>query len=346
MSREPGVEPRVSEADLENLLSEPTPRLVETLRSLQGDILLLGAGGKMGPSLARLALRASRASGQPRRVLAAARFSDRSLPTALAADGADVIRCDLFNARDVAALPDAPNIIYMVGQKFGTTGDAGRTWAVNAYLPGVVAARFPGARIVAFSTGNVYPLWPVDSEGPTESDETGPTGDYAHSALARERVLEHFSRRHGTRMALLRLNYAVEPRYGVVRDIADRIRRGDPVDLAMGRVNLIWQRDANAIALECLTHCESPPLVLNLTGPAVSVRWIATELARRWEITPRFSSAEAKTSLLSNAAACAKRFGPPPVTVDEMIDRVAAWVEQGGRSLGKPTQFETRDGAF
>jgi nucleoside-diphosphate-sugar epimerase len=279
-------------------------------------------------------------------VLAAARFSDRSLATALAAEDVEVIHCDLFNGRDVAALPDVPNVLYMVGQKFGTTGEADRTWAVNAYLPGVVAARFSGARIVAFSTGNVYPLWPVDSEGPTESDETGPVGDYALSALARERVLEYFSRRHGTPMVLLRLNYAVEPRYGVVRDIADRIRRGDAVDLAMGRVNLIWQRDANAIALECLAHCHSPPLVLNLTGPAVSVRWIATELARRWGITPLFASTEAKTALLSNAAACAKRFGPPLVAVDEMIDRVAAWVEQGGRSLGKPTHFETRDGAF
>lgn len=336
----------MSEAELEELLSEPTPRLIDAFRSLEGDILILGAGGKMGPSLARLAVRASREAGAARRVFAAARFSDQSLPAALESGGVGVIRCDLFDPSSVSALPEVPNIVHMAGQKFGTTGEADRTWAVNAYLPGVVAARFPRSRIVAFSTGNVYPLWPADSEGPSESDPTGPLGEYALSALARERVFEHFSRRNGTPTVLLRLNYAVEPRYGVVRDIADRVWRREPVDLAMGRVNLIWQRDANAIALECLAHGGSPPLVLNVTGPAVSVRRIATDLGRRWGITPLFSGTEGATALLSNAAECARRFGDPPVSLPRMIERVAEWVEQGGRSLGKPTHFETRDGAF
>ena len=316
------------------------------MRGLEGDILILGAGGKMGPSLARLAVRAVRESGRARRVIAAARFSEASLQARLAADGVETIQCDLFDQAQVAQLPDAANVIYMAGQKFGTSGEADRTWAVNAYLPGVAAARFPEARIVAFSTGNVYPLWPASSEGPTEADPTGPIGEYAQSALARERVFEHFSRRNGTPIALLRLNYAVEPRYGVVRDIADRVRAGAKVDLSMGKVNLIWQRDANAVALAALSHGGSPPLVLNLTGPAVLVRWIAEEFGRRWGRAPVFAGVESDTALLSNAAECVRRFGPPPVSASEMIDRVAVWVEQGGRSLNKPTHFETRDGAF
>ena len=336
----------MTEAELEDLLSEPTPRLVEAFGTLQGDILVLGAGGKMGPSLARLAVRASRVSGRARRVIAAARFSNSSLPVELRESGVDTAPCDLFDPAEVARLPEVPNIVYMVGQKFGTTGESDRTWAVNAYLPGVVATRFPRARIVAFSTGNVYPLWPMGGAGPTEADATGPIGDYAMSALARERVFEHFSRRNGTAMVLLRLNYAVEPRYGVVRDIAERVWRREPVDVSMGRVNLIWQRDANAVALESLAHGESPPRVLNLTGPALGVRWSATELGRHWGIEPRFTSPESETALLSNATECERRFGPPPVSIGMMLEHVARWVEQGGRSLGKPTHFETRDGAF
>ena len=336
----------MTEEDLEDLLSRPTPPLIETFRALEGDILILGVGGKMGPTLARLAARAARDSGRPRRVIAAARFTDQTLPSRLQASGVETITCDLFDAAQAARLPDAPNIIYMAGQKFGTTGEADRTWAVNAYLPGVVASRFPAARIAAFSTGNVYPLWPAASDGPVETDPVGPIGEYAQSALARERVFEHFSRRNGTPVTLLRLNYAVEPRYGVVRDIAERVRARTPVDLTMGRVNLIWQRDANAVALTSLAHAASPALVLNLTGPAVSVRWIAEEFGRRWTIEPQFLNVESDTALLSNASECARRFGPFPTGVPEMIAATAEWIEQGGRSLGKPTHFETRDGAF
>jgi nucleoside-diphosphate-sugar epimerase len=336
----------MTETELEDQLSQPTPLVIDAMRVLKGDILILGAGGKMGPSLARLAVRASREAGRARRVIAVARFSEPGLVTSLSRDGVETIPCDLFDAAQVARLPDVPNIIYMVGQKFGTTGEADRTWAVNAYLPGVAATRFPDARIVAFSTGNVYPLWPTESDGPTESDPTGPIGEYAQSALARERVLEHFSRRNGTPISVLRLNYAVEPRYGVVRDIADRVRSRTPVDLAMAKVNLIWQRDANAIALASLSQAAHPPMVLNLTGPAVPVRWIAEECGRRLNVMPVFSAAESGTALLSNPAQCVRRFGRPPVDAGEMIARVVAWVAEGGRSLNKPTHFETRDGAF
>ncbi len=309
--------------------------------------MLLGAGGKMGPSLARLARRASDEAGNRRRVIAVARFSDAGLKAALEADGVETIACDLFDRAQLAALPDVPNLVYMAGQKFGTTGDEARTWAVNAVLPGLVAERFPRARIVVFSTGNVYPLWPTDSEGPTETDPVGPVGDYAESALARERVLEFYSRRNRTPMALLRLNYAIEPRYGVLRDIADRVRGGLPVCLTMGRVNLIWQRDANAIALRSLAHCASPPLVLNVAGRhSHLVRSLAMEFGRRWGKEPEFEGREDDSALLSNAARCEAIFGAPETGISEMIDRVAEWVEQGGRSLHKPTHFESRDGKF
>lgn len=335
------------ETALEELLSRPTAAVVETMASLDGDLMLLGAGGKMGPSLARLARRAFDQAGGRRRVIAVSRFSEAGLEGALEADGIETISCDLFDPGRLARLPEVPNLIYMAGQKFGTTGEAARTWAVNAYLPGAVAERFRQSRIVAFSTGNVYPLWPIGGNGPAETDPTEPIGEYARSALARERVLEFFSRRHGTPMALLRLNYAIEPRYGVLRDIADTVRAGLPVDLAMGRVNVIWQRDANAVALLALRHCAVPPLVLNVTGrPAHAVRWIAQEFGRRFGTEASFAGAEADSALLSDAARAEALFGAPEMGIAEMIDRVAEWVELGGRSLGKPTHFEARDGRF
>ena len=335
------------EAALEELLSRPTPALVAALGALDGDLLILGAGGKMGPSLARLALRASAEAGVRRRVIAAARFSEPGLAAALREQGVEIIAGDLFDRELLARLPDAPNVVYMVGQKFGTTGEEARTWAVNACLPGVVAERFSRSRIVAFSTGNVYPLAPIGSDGPVETDPVGPVGEYAQSALARERVLEFFSRRNGTPMAILRLNYAVEPRYGVLRDIADRVRAGGAVNLAMGRVNVIWQRDANALALRALAHCAVPPLVLYVTGrPAVSVRSIAEAFGRRFGVEPVWGGAEAPTALLSDAGKMEALFGKPETSAEEMIDRVAEWVEQGGRSLGKPTRFEEREGRF
>lgn len=332
---------------LEELLSRPTPAVVDAMRVLAGDLLILGAGGKMGPSLARLARRASAEAGVPRRITAVARFSEESLEDSLRSEGIDTRRVDLLEPRTLDALPDAPNVVYMVGQKFGTTGAEEHTWAVNAWLPGMAAARFPEARIVAFSTGNVYPLWDARSSGPSEADPVGPVGEYAQSALARERVLGYLSHRNGTPMVVLRLNYAVEPRYGVLRDLADRVLDGRPIDLAMGFVNLIWQRDANAVALRAFAHAHAPPLVLNLTGrPAHSVRWLAVELGRRLGRDPVFQGSESETALLSDASRQEAIFGPPPVAIDQMLDLVAEWVAAGGRSLGKPTHFEMREGKF
>src|SRR5688572_8828251 len=336
-----------SDAALEELLSRPTAAVVEAMRGVGDGLLILGAGGKMGPSLARLARRASREAGVECRVVAVARFTTPGLEQALRADGIETIRCDLFDAAQVAALPDLPHLVFMAGQKFGTSDNAPQTWAVNAYLPGVIATRFPSARLVAYSTGNVYPLSDARGEGPVETDPVGPVGEYAQSALARERVLEFFSRTQPTRMAILRLNYAIEPRYGVLRDLADRIVAGQPIDLMMGRVNLIWQRDANAIALRAFAHCGSPPLVLNLTGrPAHGVRWLAEELGRRLGVEPRFTGEEAETALLSDPSRCEALFGPPAMGISGMLDLVAEWVAQGGRSLGRPTHYENRQGKF
>jgi nucleoside-diphosphate-sugar epimerase len=315
--------------------------------ALTGDIVVLGAGGKMGPTLVRLAARAMTAAGATNKVIAVARFSEPGLRGALEADGVVTVAADLVDPVQLAALPSAANVVFMVGQKFGTTGDESRTWGLNAWLPGAVAQRYRDARIVAFSTGNVYPLWPADSEGPAESDPVGPIGEYAQSTLARERVLEFFSRRNGTPMTILRLNYAIEPRYGVLRDLADAILEQRPIDLTMGHVNVIGQRDANAVALRCFHHCASPPFVLNLTGrPAVATRDLAEALGRRLGIEPRFRGSAGPTALLSNAKLMEQTFGRPETSLDEMIDQVASWVEQGGRSLGKPTHYEVREGRF
>ena len=338
--------PLTDDAALERELSAPTPTAVRALARLSGDLVVLGAGGKMGPSLARLARRARDEAGGSGKVIAVARFSEPGLRERLEREGIVTRTADLLDRGQVAALPDAGAVIFMVGQKFGTTGAAARTWAVNTLAPALAAERYQRVPMVAFSTGNVYPLWPAESAGPTETDPTGPLGEYAQSALARERLLEFCSTRDRTPMAILRLNYAIEPRYGVIRDLADHVMRHDPIDVTMGWVNVIWQRDANAAALAAIEHAATPPLVLNLTGPKVSVRWLAEELGRRLDRVPVFRGLEAETALLSDAGRAARLWGPPPVAVTEMLDRVAEWVLGGGRSLGKPTHFEERSGAF
>ncbi|MGH7753327.1 MAG: NAD-dependent epimerase/dehydratase family protein [Gemmatimonadales bacterium] len=345
----------LTEAQLDDALSTPSAADVAAMAALPGDLLILGASGKMGPSLARLAHRASRQAGTPRRIIGAARFSQGGVRPALEQDGIETISCDLLDRAAVEGLPDCPNVIFMVGQKFGTTGNQALTWAVNTQIPALVADRFRGARIVAFSTGNVYPLVqvgragrrPERSEGSTEQDTPAPVGEYAQSALARERVLQDCSRRNGTPMAILRLNYAVELRYGVLRDLADAIAARRPIPLAMGHVNVIWQRDANSVALRALAHCASPPLVLNVTGPEnLAVRAIARRLGRRLGIEPEFLGTEGDTALLSDAGVCRALFGPPLVSADQAADWVAGWVKAGGPSLGKPTHFEVQTGEF
>jgi nucleoside-diphosphate-sugar epimerase len=334
------------EGRLEDLLSEPTPGVVDTLRRLDGDIMVLGVSGKMGPSLARMAKRALADSGVRRRVIGVARFTAGG-EEPLWAHGIDTIRCDLLDEEAVNRLPDAAKVVFMPARKFGSTGDEATTWAVNSYLPGVVARKFRDSFIVAFSTGNVYPLTPAAGRGPTEDDPPQPVGEYAMSCLGRERVFEYCSHTFGTRIAIIRLNYATDLRYGVLVDLARQVFAGEPVDLSMGHFNTIWQGDANAMALRAFAHVATPPWIVNVSGPEVlSVREVCERFGRRFDRAVRFTGSEAETALLTDARRGLGLFGPLRVPTDRLIDWVADWVACGGRCLGKPTHFQARDGRF
>jgi nucleoside-diphosphate-sugar epimerase len=332
---------------LDDTLSAPTPGVIDALRRVPGDIIVLGAGGKMGPSLARMARRAADQAGAARRVIAVSRFSSHTAEQALRGWGVETIRADLLDRRTLTDLPDAPNVIFMAGQKFGTTGAPSTTWAMNVLVPSYVADRYAGARIVAFSTGNVYPLVPIESGGSRETDTPAPIGEYAQSCLGRERVLEFLTARHNSPLALIRLNYAIALRYGVLTDLALAIRDEEPIDLTMGYVNIIWQADANAMAIQALAHAAQPPLVLNVTGPErLSVREIAEALGRTLGHAPRFVGREAPDALLSDASRAFSMFGRPRVSAETLIEWTAGWIAAGGSTLGKPTKFEARDGGF
>ncbi|MER5997272.1 NAD-dependent epimerase/dehydratase family protein [Nonomuraea angiospora] len=331
-------------AELEERLARPSAGLVDDLSGLDGDILILGAGGKLGPSLVRLALNATNGD---RRIIAVSRFSEPGLAESLAEDGATVVSADVADEQALRDLPDAPNVVFLVGAKFGTQGREHATWFTNAYLPGRVADRFRHSRIAALSTGNVYPLVPVTGGGSTEDSPTGPVGDYAMSCLGRERVLTHFSETYGTPLSLVRLNYAVELRYGVLIDLAQKILAGEPVDLSTGQVNVVWQGYANEVTLRSLALASAPPYLLNVTGPELlSVRRIALDLGAALGKEPVFTGEEAPTALLSNAGRCHRLFGYPELTPAELIEHTARWVADGGPLLGKPTKFERRDGRF
>uniref|UniRef100_UPI000D69DBE1 NAD-dependent epimerase/dehydratase family protein n=1 Tax=Nocardia aurea TaxID=2144174 RepID=UPI000D69DBE1 len=261
--------------------------------------------------------------------------------------GVELVQADLLDDGDLARLPDAPRVVHLAGRKFGTHGSEHDTWALNAYLPGKVMKRFRDARVVAFSTGNVYPLVPVVSGGADETTPPAPVGEYAQSCLGRERILEHFSRSQGTPTAIIRLNYAVELRYGVLLELARAVHRGEPVDLTTGSVNVIWQGDVNAMTLRLFEHCSAPPLLLNMAGPeTASVRWLTEQLAARLGAEPVFTGSEEPTALLSNAARSAALFGYPAVPLDRLLDETARWVLSGGAEHGKDTHFQERQGLF
>jgi len=336
-----------SEAALEDALSAPSPGTLDALRSTPGDIVVLGAAGKMGPTLARMARRALDALGRRDRVVAVSRFSHASGERALNEHGIETIRCDLLDRNAVAALPDAPNVVFMAGQKFGTRDAPSATWAMNVVVPAMAAERYAASRIVAFSTGNVYPLTPVATGGAREGDLPSPVGEYAMSCLGRERIFEDASARRGTRVAIVRLNYAVDLRYGVLVDIAQRIVRGEAIDLRMGYANVIWQGDANDWALRCLAHASAPPFVVNVTGrETLSVRTMAARLGELLGRAPVLTGMEAPDALLSNAALAHSMFGEPSMSTSTLIELVAAWQLAGKPVLGKPTHFEERTGAF
>lgn len=334
-------------AELDEFLSRPTPEVTAAMAALDGDIMILGVGGKMGPSLAALARRASDAAGKQRRIIGVSRFSSAQAAAELNRDGVETIPCDLLDESGLRALPDVPNIVYMAGMKFGATGNEPLTWALNTYLPGMVVQRFPQARFVVFSSGNIYPFMPIDSGGCSEDTPPAPLGEYAQSVLGRERIFQHFAASMGATGVIYRLNYAVEMRYGVLLDVASAVWAGQPVDLRTGYANVIWQGDANAAALRCLALTANPPLVLNVTGPeTVSIRALAEQFGRIFGKQPVFAGAEQPDALLSNAARAHALFGPPRVPLAQVVAWTAAWVRSNGPTLRKPTHFNVRDGKF
>jgi len=333
--------------DLEEHLSRPTPGVIDALASMPGDIIVLGAGGKMGPSLARMARRASDEAGTRRAVIAVSRFSDPRVLSSLDDAGVQAISCDLMDEDQVARLPDAPNVVYMAGTKFGTTGNESQTWAMNAFLPGACCRRFRNSRIVAFSSGNVYGLTDVASGGSRETDQPRPVGEYAWSVLARERVFQYFGSSLGIPVVLIRLNYSCELRYGVLVDIARQVHACRPVSLSMGWFNIIWQQDANAMALQSLSQAAVPARILNLTGPeTLRVKDAAEKLGKLMCKSVSFEGTESASALLSNSSKAHTLFGAPTVDADQLLAWIADWVVNGGENLGKPTHFESRDGRF
>lgn len=328
-------------------MSRPTSEVVQAVAEMAGNVMVLGVGGKMGPTLAKLAKRAVAESGTDKRVIGVSRFLVPGLQADLNQAGVETIPCDLLNESVLQQLPDVPNVVFMAGRKFAATGNEPLTWAMNTYLPGRIAEKYRDSRIVVFSTGNVYPLTPVAHGGAVETDAVAPIGEYAQSCLGRERMFEHFSQRFGTRVALIRLNYAIDLRYGILLDIAEKVYSGRPVYLTMGNVNIIWQRDANAVILRAFTHCQSPPICLNLTGPeTVSIRRLATQFGEIFDKKPVLEGEEVKTALLNNASRCHQIFGYPRISLEQMVYWVAHWVKIGGPTLRKPTKFEVRNGKF
>ncbi len=334
--------------DLDTELSRPTPGALDVLRTMPGDVMVLGAGGKMGPTLCRMLRRGFDELGQKeRRVFAVSRFATGASISDFKRHEIDAISCDLLNREAVERLPDAPNVIYMAGQKFGTSDAPERTWAMNTIMPGIVAERFAASRMVVFSTGCVYPLVPVDGPGANEESPLTPPGEYANSCVGRERVFQFYAKQHGTPLLLFRLCYAIDLRYGVLSDIATKVARGEPVDVTMGYVQVIWQRDANARAIQCLARGGNPPVALNVTGLArIPVRELAERFGAMLGRKAVIAGHEGSTAWLWDARRSYDWFGEPETSLEEMIEATARWVSLGGPNLGKPTHFEVTDGSF
>lgn len=333
--------------ELEERLSRPSPQAIAALGTITGDLLLLGVGGKMGPTLARMAVRSAQAAGVSCRVFGASRFSDPSVQARLEAWGVTTLACDLLDRNAVQALPEAAAVIFMTGMKFGASRNPAAAWAMNCYAPALVCERFPHSRVVAFSSGNVYGLVPAASTGSREHDPLEPVGEYSITVLGRERTFEYFSRRYELPAALLRLNYAAEMRYGVLVDLAQAVVAGAPIDLGMPVVNVIWQGDANAMALAALAHTAVPPRVINVAGPELlRVRDIAETFGQLLGQPVQFTGSEGSRAYLNDGRAGQALLGGVHVDTATLIRWTADWLRRGGPTLGKPTHFQVRDGKF
>lgn len=336
-----------NEEELEEALSMPTPEVIELVKNLEGDIIFLGVAGKMGVSMARMARKACEYAGIKKRVIGVSRFGSEEQRLFLEESGIETIKGDLLEQGFLNSLPDVANVFYLAGMKFGTQGNEAVTWAMNSYLPGLVADKYKNANIVAFSTGCVYPLVSYKSGGSKETDVPQPIGEYAQSCLGRERLFEFGSNKYHTPVSLIRLFYAVEMRYGVLVDIAAKVFNEEPVDVTMGYANVIWQGDANAMILQAINYCESPAMPLNITGPElISIRDTTLEFGKLMHKKVTIKGNEVDTALLGNAELSFKLFGKPKVSADRVIGWTAKWIEGNNKLLGKPTHFETRDGKY
>jgi nucleoside-diphosphate-sugar epimerase len=333
----------IDESGLEDILSEPTEATRKVVATLNGDIVVLGAGGKMGPTLAMMLKKAS----DDRNIYAVSRFSDIAAKARIEESGVKTIEADLLDESQYCKLPKVENVFYLAGMKFGATGNQPLTWALNSFMPGLIARHYKNARIVVFSTGNVYPLVDINSGGAEEGTFPEPIGEYAQSCLGRERMFEYFSQLYNMPVTIVRLNYANEPRYGIIVDLTLKILNDEPIDLTMGAVNLIWQRDANDYIIQAMSLAKSPPAILNVTGPdTVPIRQLAKQIGKELDKEPRFVSQEAQTALLSNASYCFSLFGYPKTRLDEMVSVIVKWVTSGKKVLNKPTKYDIRDGKF
>lgn len=336
-----------TEEKLDELLTTPSPALVEDVKKIQGDIMILGAGGKMGPTLCLLARNAVERAGIDKKIYAVSRFGDAATANLLKSAGVNVIPCDLQDTSQLGALPEVENVIYMAGRKFGTNGNEWQTWGMNSVLTAFVGEKFRRSNILTFSSGNIYPLVPLHSGGCTEQDAPHPMGEYAMSCLARERTFEYFSYRYGTKIFIFRLNFAIDLRYGVLADIASNIMQDKPVPLYTPCFNCIWQGHANEIAIRGLLHAASPVCGMNVTGPeTVSVKKTALRLGALLGKTPSFIGEEQNDAYLSNASRATELFGYPSVSIETLIRWQAEWILDGGRNLNKPTHFEGREGIY
>ncbi len=333
----------IDESGLEDILSEPTEATRKVVATLNGDIAVLGAGGKMGPTLAIMLKKAS----NDKNIYAVSRFGDKTIKARIEEAGVKTIEADLMDESQYCELPKVENVFYLAGMKFGATGNQPLTWALNSFLPGLIARHYKDARIVVFSTGNVYPLVNINSGGAEEQTIPEPIGEYAQSCLGRERMFEYFSQLYKMPVTIIRLNYANEPRYGIIVDLTLKILNDEPIDLTMGAVNLIWQRDANDYIIQAMSLGKSPPAILNVTGPeTIPIRQLAKQIGKELDKEPKFVFQEAQTALLSNASYCLSMFGYPKTTLEEMVSMIVQWVSSGKKVLNKPTKYYIRDGKF